>query len=565
MKKSDIPSKTTDTIWNSPLRWSGLSYGMLPATIMLLVIIACLIGYSLAMANLEALRSKTIEESLGETKLRFSSVFDSYAHLSWGSSGRMQSGSADETSWKNYISVSNISENFTGMEAIGVSNGSGPSDNTVAYADPMTDSVAETIGFNMGSVPELRATMDQAARAGQTVVTGVLPDFFSTRNADATGEKGFLMYTPYYEISLPIDTPEQRMSALRGFTVAMFRGDEFFGLMMKDDDLSHERREVYLGGVNPDNLLYKSGKTTDTDVRVVKQDINIYGKTFTVLHMLDTAHINAWMTSYFPQFILFGGLGFGVLFAGISGYMLRNRFFRLTYEKERDVEFAKDELLSLASHQLRTPATGVKQYLGMVLQGFAGDITSKQREYLQRAYASNNRQLGVINDILHLAKLETGRIVLAERKFDIAKMVRDVVDEQQDSAEKGGIRLVLEAPSTGSIMADSHMLRMVIENLLSNAIKYTPEGGTVSVRLARRGTKWIMMVRDTGVGIAKADFSKLFKQFTRISNPRTDIVTGTGVGLYLAYHLTVLHGGTISVASRKGKGSTFTVRLPRKI
>lgn len=245
--------------------------------------------------------------------------------------------------------------------------------------------------------------------------------------------------------------------------------------------------------------------------------------------------------------------------------MLRNRFFRLTYEKERDVEFAKDELLSLASHQLRTPATGVKQYLGMVLQGFAGDITAKQREYLQRAYASNNRQLGVINDILHLAKLETGRIVLAERKFDIAKMVRDVVDEQQDSAEKGGIQLLLEAPSTGSIMADSHMLRMVIENLLSNAIKYTPEGGTVNVRLARRGTKWVMMVRDTGVGIAKSDFSKLFKQFTRISNPRTDIVTGTGVGLYLAYHLTVLHGGTISVTSRKGKGSTFTVRLPRKI
>lgn len=538
---------------------------MLPVTIMLLVLIMCLIGYSLAAANLEALRTKTIEENVSATRHRFSSMFDSYAHLSWGSSGHMQSGNTDEATWKSYISVLNVDKNFKGMEAIGVSIGNSPSENVVAYAEPMTDMVAKKIGFNMGSVPQLNKTMDQAARTGQTVVTDVLPDFFSARNVGAPSTNGFLMYTPYYDVSLPTVTPEQRLSALRGFTVAMFRGDVFFGLMMQGEDMSHEQREVYLGGVSPNNLLHKSGQTTDNNVRVVRQDIDIYGKTFTILHRFDTVHINTWMTSYFPQFILFGGFGFGLLFAAISGYMLRNRFFRLTYEKERDVEFAKDELLSLASHQLRTPATGVKQYLGMVLQGFAGDITAKQREYLQRAYASNNRQLGVINDILHLAKLETGRIVLAERKFDIAKMVRDVVDEQRESAEKSGIQLTLDAPSTGSIIADSHMLRMVIENLLSNAIKYTPEGGSVNVRLARRGTKWIMMVKDTGVGIAKSDFPKLFKQFTRISNPRTDIVTGTGIGLYLAYHLTVLHGGTISVVSRKGKGSTFTVRLPRKI
>src|ERR1700757_2436287 len=237
----------------------------------------------------------------------------------------------------------------------------------------------------------------------------------------------------------------------------------------------------------------------------------------------------------------------------------------MAIEKERDVKVAQDELLSLASHQLRTPATGVKQYLGMVLQGFAGELSEKQRTYLERAYASNNRQLGVINDILHLAKLETGRIVLSERKFDLAKMVRDVVDEQREVADKGGIAMYLNAPSTGMIIGDSHMLRMVIENLVSNAIKYTHEGGTVTVKLIRRGNRWSLVVKDTGVGIAKSDFNKLFKQFTRINNSRSEQVTGTGVGLYLAYHLTVLHGGSISVTSAKGKGSTFTVKLPRKL
>lgn len=565
MKKSDIPPNASDIMSNTPLRWPGLSYGVLPATIMLLVIIACLIGYSLASTNLEALRAKTIDENLVEYRLRFSSVMDSYAHLTWGSSGRLQAGDVDEASWKTFLGAYNIQENYSGMDAIGVTKGTSPSNNTVVFALPDIERVSRVIGYDLGQRIKSRTAMDQAARSGQTILTDAAPNIFSSDPKITTTANGFLMYTPFYDMSLPKSTPEERLQALRGFTVGMFRGDSLFGSMLRDDDLTHKYVEIYLGDIKPENLLYKAGRTTDADIRRVRQDIDIYGKTFTILHSIDTAHINSWTTSYFPQFILFGGLGFGLLFASISGYMLRNRFFRLTYEKERDVEFAKDELLSLASHQLRTPATGVKQYLGMVLQGFAGDISPKQREYLQRAYASNNRQLGVINDILHLAKLETGRIVLAERKFDIAKMVRDVVDEQQNSAEKGSVKLTLEAPSTGSIMADSHMLRMVVENLLSNAIKYTPEGGTVSVRLARRGTKWVLMVRDTGVGIAKADFSKLFKQFTRISNPRTDIVTGTGVGLYLAYHLTILHGGTISVASRKGKGSTFTVRLPRKI
>lgn len=164
-----------------------------------------------------------------------------------------------------------------------------------------------------------------------------------------------------------------------------------------------------------------------------------------------------------------------------------------------------------------------------------------------------------------MAKLETGRIVLAERKFDFAKMVREVVDEQRDQAARGEVTMSLKAPSQGWIMGDSHMLWMVIENLVSNAIKYTPAGGTVTIRLSRRANRWVLSVKDTGVGISKKDFSKLFKQFSRIANERSDFVTGTGVGLYLAYHLTVLHGGSISVHSSKGKGSTFTIRLPRKL
>lgn len=565
MNKPPSETPLSELRSNGNIRWPTLTYGVLPLTILILVVIGSLIGYSLATANVESGRARSIDRWLRENELRVSSMFDSYAHLSWGSTGRMDSGSIDEQTWRNFISVYNVKSNFAAMEALGVSYGNTPEDNRVAFVTPRKPETNKWVGYNIGSLPAIEPTLEKAAESGHTTITNTLPNVFSTKGNDDLKKKGFMMFTPFYDLSLPQSTPEERMRALRGYTMAMFRGDLFFGPALKDAELSHTKMAIYLGAPTEANLLYEVGQTTEKDVRTVKQELTEYGKTFTIVYTMDTAYILAWLTTYFPQVLLFGGLFFGLLFAAIAGIMLRSRFSRLTYEKERDVEFAKDELLSLASHQLRTPATGVKQYLGMVLQGFAGEVKGKQREYLERAYASNNRQLGVINDILHLAKLETGRIVLAERKFDLAKMVRDVVDEQREQAERGEIKLVLEASSHGAIVGDSHMLRMVIENLLSNAIKYTPLGGTVTVRMTRRANRWILMVKDTGVGISKSDFPKLFKQFSRINNARTEFVTGTGVGLYLAYHLTVLHGGSIGVASRKGRGSTFTVRLPRKL
>lgn len=549
----------------SIIRWPNLNYGVLPMTIMVLVIIASLIAYSLATANLEGTRSRTIDRKLSENALRVSSIFDASAHLLWGSTGKLESGSTDKQSWQQFISVYDIRKNFTGLEAVGVTFGNNTNSAKIAYVAPDDPATERWIDDDLASNPKTSKTLQQVASSGRATLTDAYSNLLTSTeiNGDTTG--GFYMFAPFYESPGPYATTDSRQEKLGGFSVAIFRGDVFFGQAFNDTDMSHTRISVYLGNPTRDNLMFENGKTTDTDVRTVKQTITEYGRTFTILYRMDTAHIVVWFSTYFPVLLLCGCLFFGGLFATISGFMLRNRYSRLNYEKERDVEFAKDELLSLASHQLRTPATGVKQYLGMILQGFAGPVSEKQRDYLERAYASNNRQLGVINDILHLAKLETGRIVLAERKFDLAKMVRDVVDEQRESADRGELTLVLEAPSKGLILGDSHMLRMVIENIVSNAIKYTPTGGTVTIRLTRRASRWLLVVKDTGVGISKADFPKLFKQFSRINNPRTQVVTGTGVGLYLAYHLTVLHGGSIGISSRRGKGSTFTVRLPRKI
>jgi signal transduction histidine kinase len=547
------------------MRWPSLSYAVLPLVIIIVSIIVALIGYSLMTVNLGNPRAKYTSLRMRENELRIGSVFDSYAHLLWGSTGRLQSAEVDEGSWREFIWAFDLRENFSGIEALGLTTGTDPSDQKIAFASPRTDDTNAVLGRNLAELPVIATSLNEAALNGDTMISGPIPDIFSTKTQITDREAGFLMVAPYYDKSLPQNTPDERLQSLRGYTVAVFRGDIFFDKAYKTVDLSHTKVDIYLENVSPDNKLHTVGTNTETITQTATQEIEFYGKNLIFVFTFDKSYMLSWTLTYMPHTILISVLVLGMLFAGVAGYLLRSRYQRLTFEKERDVNFAKDELLSLASHQLRTPATGVKQYLGMVLQGFAGEVPDKQRSYLERAYASNNRQLHVINDILHLAKLETGRIVLAERKFDIAKMLREVVDEQRDQAEKGEITVRLQAPSQGWIMGDSHMLWMVMENLVSNAIKYTPPKGVVTVRLVRRGNRWVLTVKDTGVGIDKKDFSKLFKQFSRISNARSDFVTGTGVGLYLAHHLTVLHGGSISVSSTKDRGSTFTVRLPRKL
>lgn len=257
----------------------------------------------------------------------------------------------------------------------------------------------------------------------------------------------------------------------------------------------------------------------------------------------------------------------GIFVASLIAYLvlllIRNRMRELYRQKERAIKIAQDELLSLASHQLRTPATGVKQYVGMVLQGFAGDVPEAQRALLDKAYASNDRQLRIINEILHMAKIGSGRIVLAKQPVNIGDLVSDVVNEQRGDIEAAQHTLELKIPKAQiTIMADVHMLRMAIENLLSNAIKYTPRGGKISVHVYRLNKHVNIGVTDTGIGIKASEIDSIFRQFVRLDNETSQQVSGTGIGLYLAKNLVEVHGGTVGVKSRPGVGSTFTISLP---
>jgi signal transduction histidine kinase len=226
---------------------------------------------------------------------------------------------------------------------------------------------------------------------------------------------------------------------------------------------------------------------------------------------------------------------------------------------------SKDEFIALASHQLRTPATSVKQYLGMLLEGFAGELnlTEAQRRLLQTAYNSNERQIQIVNDLLLIATVDAGKIELHSQTADIRSFLQQIVDEytpkytareQTIDYQPGQMPL--------QVSFDTTRLRMAIENLIDNASKYSAAGATTTVAAHKTARYVQVAVTDQGVGIDEKDFEKLFQKFSRIPNDLSVSSGGSGLGLYWASKIIELHGGSLQVASVPGAGSTFTISLP---
>lgn len=234
--------------------------------------------------------------------------------------------------------------------------------------------------------------------------------------------------------------------------------------------------------------------------------------------------------------------------------------------KELELEQAKEEFVSLASHQLRTPATGVKAYISMLLDGYAGDLNERQYEFLSKVSETNERQLQIVNDMLNVARVDSGHIIPEMISIDLKQLLRDVVDEQRHTIteRKQDLEVIMSEMPVEAVL-DPKLIRMALENFVSNASKYTPEKGVIKVTLRKSENRALMCISDTGVGIARSDLAKIFKRFSRIDNPLSTKRGGTGLGLYLAQNIILLHHGLVKVESQPEKGTTFYVELPLRL
>jgi signal transduction histidine kinase len=234
------------------------------------------------------------------------------------------------------------------------------------------------------------------------------------------------------------------------------------------------------------------------------------------------------------------------------------RQLRESNSKLRALDETKDDFISMASHQLRTPLTSVKGYLSMVLEGDVGKLNKQQKEMLGQAFFSSQRMVYLIADLLNVSRLKTGKFIIDQAKVNLAELVEQEIGQLKETAATKGLNLTYQRPKAfPDLMLDETKTRQVIMNFTDNAIYYTQPGGKIRVRLVATANTVEFRVEDNGIGVPKSEQPHLFTKFYRAGNARKARPDGTGLGLFMAKKVIIAQGGSLIFESKEGKGSTF--------
>jgi len=240
-----------------------------------------------------------------------------------------------------------------------------------------------------------------------------------------------------------------------------------------------------------------------------------------------------------------------------------NRMLKVQVEALKVSDQLKSDFVSSVSHELRTPLASILGYLDVLLEGELGEFEGEAREFLEIVDSNARRLLSLINDLLTLSGLESGRMVLRLEPVDLRGLVEQCVRDQLQAAEGHRLALSLGVPPTAvEAHVDRERFAQVITNIVANAIKFTPAGGRVSVALGRMRGGVALSVSDTGIGIRPEDREHLFERFFRAPNATDRAIPGTGLGLAICKGIVDAHGGQLTVESQIDEGTTMTVLLP---
>jgi len=224
---------------------------------------------------------------------------------------------------------------------------------------------------------------------------------------------------------------------------------------------------------------------------------------------------------------------------------------------------AKDDFISMASHQLRTPLTSIKGYLSMMIEGDIGKITPEQAKVLNEAFMSSERMVRLISDFLNVSRLQTGKFVIEKHPVNLALLVQREIDSLTPNAMTRGMKFEYKKPKNIPVFdLDENKIEQVVMNFADNALYYSKDNGKITITLKKVGKYIEFIVKDNGIGVPESEQAHLFNKFFRATNARRARPDGTGVGLFLAKKVIDDHDGEIIFESKEGKGSSFGFRLP---
>jgi len=250
-------------------------------------------------------------------------------------------------------------------------------------------------------------------------------------------------------------------------------------------------------------------------------------------------------------------------FPGMNGQIIGTVTVFQDITTFKQLDEMKSTFIQMVSHELRSPLASIKQLLTVVLDGLAGELAEKQRDLLGRSRLKIQSLLDLINDLLDVAKIESGHAFQQQVPLQLREVLEQTVALMRPRAESQNVVLKLElTQELPLILADARSMEELFSNLISNAIQYSPDGGEVTVAAVSRGDYLELLVRDNGVGIEPEELPKIFDKFYRVKHPKTRQVIGTGLGLAIVKGIVESHRGSIEVESQPGVGTTFRVLLP---
>ncbi|MEK7631829.1 MAG: ATP-binding protein [Patescibacteria group bacterium] len=231
--------------------------------------------------------------------------------------------------------------------------------------------------------------------------------------------------------------------------------------------------------------------------------------------------------------------------------------------REKQIDRAKTEFVTLASHQLRTPLSAVNWYIEALLHGDGGKLSTTQKQYLQEVYAGSTRMVKLVQVLLNVSRIDMGTFAIQPVPTKIQELAQAALQDLAPRIREKKLQVKkIIATNIPKLPLDPELTLIILQNLLTNAVKYTPAKGTVTLRITRDARVLTITVQDTGYGIEKKDYGRIFQKLFRASNIRSKVPEGTGLGLYMVKAILESSGGGISFTSKLGKGTTFRATLP---